>query len=148
MSKQKWIGSGSLPGKQVGTAAITTYHLEELLGTKMRALYQRKKGRDLFDLYHAMRELNPNPEQISKVFSFYLEQSGLIVSRANFEENLFNKVTNQSFLNDVNAFVPSEYRTGFEVVEAMQYTHKNLITLLPGEPWRGDLESHLSSLME
>jgi predicted nucleotidyltransferase component of viral defense system len=27
-----------------GSASILTYHLDELLGTKMRALYQRKKG--------------------------------------------------------------------------------------------------------
>lgn len=27
----------------------------ELLGTKLRALYQRKKGRDLFDLWYALR---------------------------------------------------------------------------------------------
>src|SRR6476620_10838883 len=32
-----------------GEAMISTYHLNELMGTKMRALYQRKKGRDLFD---------------------------------------------------------------------------------------------------
>ena len=31
----------------VGEAKLTTYHLEELVGTKVRALYQRKKGRDL-----------------------------------------------------------------------------------------------------
>ena len=34
-----------------GSAELTTYHFEELLGTKLRALYQRKKGRDLYDLY-------------------------------------------------------------------------------------------------
>lgn len=36
-----------------GRCEITTYQLNELLGTKLRALYQRKKGRDLFDLYVA-----------------------------------------------------------------------------------------------
>lgn len=36
-----------------GEARLTTYQLEELVGTKLRALYQRKKGRDLFDLYPA-----------------------------------------------------------------------------------------------
>jgi len=36
-----------------GSASILTYHLDELLGTKVRALYQRKKGRDLFDLWAA-----------------------------------------------------------------------------------------------
>jgi len=38
-----------------GEAELTTYHFEELLGTKLRALYQRKKGRDLFDLYIALQ---------------------------------------------------------------------------------------------
>lgn len=36
-----------------GSAPISTYHLDELLGTKLRALYQRRKGRDLFDLWWA-----------------------------------------------------------------------------------------------
>ncbi len=34
-----------------GACDITTYTVEELLATKLRALYQRRKGRDLFDLY-------------------------------------------------------------------------------------------------
>lgn len=33
---------------------IPTYELSELLGTKMRALYQRRKGRDLFDIWFAI----------------------------------------------------------------------------------------------
>lgn len=33
-----------------GSAEVLTYAPAELLGTKLRALYQRKKGRDLFDL--------------------------------------------------------------------------------------------------
>ncbi len=32
-----------------GVATVRTYQLDELLGTKLRALYQRKKARDLFD---------------------------------------------------------------------------------------------------
>lgn len=36
-----------------GSSEITTYQLEELLGTKLRALYQRRKGRDLYDLHKA-----------------------------------------------------------------------------------------------
>mgnify|MGYP000488372721 CR=1 FL=1 len=39
-----------------GKCGVTTYRLNELLGTKLRALYQRKKGRDLFDLYVALSE--------------------------------------------------------------------------------------------
>src|SRR6185312_1319592 len=33
-----------------GVADILTYSIDELMGTKLRALYQRRKGRDLFDL--------------------------------------------------------------------------------------------------
>jgi predicted nucleotidyltransferase component of viral defense system len=36
-----------------GEVNIPSYALEELLGTELRALYQRKKGRDLFDLWAA-----------------------------------------------------------------------------------------------
>jgi predicted nucleotidyltransferase component of viral defense system len=38
-----------------GECNLSGYELEELLGTKLRALYQRRKGRDLFDLYWALR---------------------------------------------------------------------------------------------
>jgi predicted nucleotidyltransferase component of viral defense system len=38
-----------------GDCEITTYDLNELLGTKLRALYQRRKGRDLFDLALALK---------------------------------------------------------------------------------------------
>jgi len=40
-----------------GNGLIHTYCLPELLGTKLRALYQRKKGRDLFDLYVGLKRL-------------------------------------------------------------------------------------------
>ncbi|UCD86816.1 MAG: nucleotidyl transferase AbiEii/AbiGii toxin family protein [Desulfobacterales bacterium] len=42
-----------------GECEITTFELEELLATKVRAFYQRRKGRDLFD-WHAPRK--PRPE--------------------------------------------------------------------------------------
>ncbi len=35
-----------------GTADITTYEMDELIATKLRALYQRRKGRDLFDIWY------------------------------------------------------------------------------------------------
>ena len=37
-----------------GAADVSTYAIDELLCTKLRALYQRKKGRDLFDVWYAM----------------------------------------------------------------------------------------------
>lgn len=37
-----------------GECHVLTYQLDELVGTKLRALYQRRKGRDLYDLYKAL----------------------------------------------------------------------------------------------
>ena len=56
-----------------GKCAITTYQLDELLGTKLRALYQRKKGRDLFDLYVALTEAKVNPIEIMRCYHRYME---------------------------------------------------------------------------
>lgn len=55
-----------------GKCEITTYHLEELLGTKLRALYQRKKGRDLFDLYYAGQHANLDYAQVIHCYNEYM----------------------------------------------------------------------------
>ena len=51
-----------------GQCELTTYRLNELLGTKLRALYQRKKGRDLFDLYKALTLHEVNPDEIIRCY--------------------------------------------------------------------------------
>ncbi len=50
------FGISSRPSEVVnpwyrGAVDVPTFELDELLGTKLRALYQRKKGRDLFDVH-------------------------------------------------------------------------------------------------
>jgi len=55
---------------------LTTYEPEELLGTKLRALYQRKKGRDLFDLYTAMQCLDLDIERIIASYKEYMQATG------------------------------------------------------------------------
>ena len=51
-----------------GRASILTYHIDELLGTKVRALYQRKKGRDLFDLWKAFDVADAKPDRVIECF--------------------------------------------------------------------------------
>jgi len=47
---------------------ISTYELDGLLGTKPRALYQRKKGRDLFDLAVALAQDVVDPDRVVEAF--------------------------------------------------------------------------------
>ena len=48
-----------------GACEIPTYTLDELISTKLRALYQRKKGRDLFDIATALDSAAVDPERIA-----------------------------------------------------------------------------------
>ena len=61
---------------------MKTYQLDELLGTMLRALYQRKKGRDLFDLFIASRRAKVDPPRVVECFTRYLEHDGKRVTRA------------------------------------------------------------------
>jgi predicted nucleotidyltransferase component of viral defense system len=68
-----------------GKCQICSYELDELLGTKLRALYQRKAGRDLFDLAIALQNPAVNSARIVGAFSEYMSRDGHKVTRAQFE---------------------------------------------------------------
>lgn len=55
-----------------GECNIHTYNIHEILGTKLRALYQRKKGRDLFDLDYAKRHLDIDWTRVVHCFKKYI----------------------------------------------------------------------------
>ncbi|MBS1517484.1 MAG: nucleotidyl transferase AbiEii/AbiGii toxin family protein [Bacteroidetes bacterium] len=83
-----------------GSADIATFSTEELLSTKLRALYQRKKGRDLFDLWTA-RELDPDFKKTVKLFKAYLKYENLNITKKEFLENLTAKIEDPVFQNDI-----------------------------------------------
>lgn len=68
-----------------GRADVPTYTLEEMLGTKLRALYQRRKGRDLFDLWDALTRATVDSARVVEAFQRYMEAEAHAVSRAEFE---------------------------------------------------------------
>ncbi len=88
-----------------GKADIVTFSLEELLGTKLRALYQRRKGRDLFDLYHVLTSMDVNDKAIVNIFNQYLSFQNLKVSRKQFVENLSLKMKDLEFLGDTEGLL-------------------------------------------
>jgi predicted nucleotidyltransferase component of viral defense system len=85
-----------------GAAELLTYEPEELLGTKLRALYQRKKGRDLFDLSDALTRLTAlDVQKVVTCFTSYMEHDGRRVTQTQFERNLAEKIGDEVFLSDV-----------------------------------------------
>ncbi len=118
-----------------GDSEIATYRLTELLGTKMRALYQRKKGRDLFDLWLALTEQEVEPEEIVRCFTEYMTFSQTAATRAQFEESMAGKMKDALFLDDTHPLL----RPGldYDVKTAWALVHKSLVTRLPGDPWKG-----------
>lgn len=118
-----------------GSAVISTYALEELLGTKLRALYQRKKGRDLFDLWTVPRQAQVDPSAVVECFSRYVANEGLSISQAQFEANLQEKLKDPVFCRDVEPLLA----TGAEwnLPEAGDYVLAELAPLLPGKGWKG-----------
>lgn len=88
-----------------GEADIPTFETEELLATKLRALYQRSKGRDLFDLWLGLTVLEADPGQIVEGFRHYMRDAAF--SFPELRDNLALKLADTSFRRDLDALVTS-----------------------------------------
>lgn len=102
----------------IGQADITTYDLHELLGTKLRALYQRKKGRDLFDLYWADQLIELDHERILETYSRYMHAAvDKPPARKQFLQNLEAKESDLVFSGDMEGLL----RAGIEYDETVAF---------------------------
>ncbi len=117
-----------------GSCSIHTYTLDELLGTKLRALYQRRRGRDLFDLAVALKSPDANPLRVIETFTKYMDHDGRSVTRAQFEENLDLKLEDPQFMADIGPLLAPGYE--WEPEAEASVVSSALIELLPGEPWK------------
>lgn len=92
-----------------GAALVQTFQPIELVATKIRALYQRSKGRDLFDLWLALTHVHLEPADILAAFGPY-RPIGMNAARA--RENLARKLEDRGFRTDLNPLVtawPDDY---------------------------------------
>jgi predicted nucleotidyltransferase component of viral defense system len=111
-----------------GSCKIATYHLAELLGTKMRALYQRRKGRDLFDLWTGLTKSKTDPAHVVRCFQEYTKAQGLSIKRKDFERNLAEKMEDAAFLSDMDALLRPGVK--YDAVEAFALVSEKLIALI------------------
>lgn len=105
-----------------GNCDLTTYSLEELLGTKLRALYQRRKGRDLYDMFIALTQ-QPDLD-VDKLLHCYREYMKFSVAQPPTQReyilNMEAKMEDDEFLGDTMALlrpdVPYNPKAAYELV--------------------------------
>ncbi len=114
-----------------GTCVIETYQLEELMATKLRALYQRRKGRDLFDVWWVSINNLIDFSKMINIFHKYCINDKRVISKDLFLENVELKRFNQDFQNDMNALLPKNVGWNFE--EAFEYVLNNIIHKISNE---------------
>ncbi|MCX7116426.1 MAG: nucleotidyl transferase AbiEii/AbiGii toxin family protein [Legionellales bacterium] len=90
---------------------VNTFHLEELLATKLRALYERKKGRDAFDLWLAAEEKDFDTQKTMAVFSDYMSRGGKTITKKLFINNLDLKLQDPVFLDDIEPLLAPRLRS-------------------------------------
>ncbi len=111
---------------------IKGYDIHEMLGTKMRAMFQRKRGRDLFDLYWALtKSTNPvDPAAIIESFQHYMKQEGTTAGRAEFIAVLDSHLKDRGFCSDMEPLLRSGI--AYEPQSAGRHVKASLLKLLPG----------------
>lgn len=100
-------GSG-LPANLI----LKSYDINEMLGTKMRALLQRRSGRDLFDLWWSwdlsqkgLARQAVDPEKAVAAFMTYMANEGTVVTRRDYESELDRKMAVEAFRRDMDAML-------------------------------------------
>lgn len=119
-----------------GRVEIMSYDREELLATKLRALLQRNKNRDLFDLNEALLLPGLDHDRLVDCFRHYLELEGHPITRAIAEERMLQKL-NRSLTEDVAPLLPAG--VSFDettAIAAFGRVWRQLVTRVPGEPWK------------
>lgn len=106
-----------------GACEIVTYELAELMATKLRALYQRRKGRDLFDLWHVFQRELVEIDQVLDIFKKYCEKDGILISKELFQKNMELKRLNKDFQIDMHVLLPHQTHWNFEEAFAFVQTH-------------------------
>lgn len=127
-----------------GAADIPTFSIEEILATKLRALLQRNKGRDLVDLSHALAVSSGlDPAKTVELFGKYMA-----IPRWEAEKRMFEKLERKDFLADVRPLLTVDEQEKFDIEagrKAFIAVFDRFVGLIPGKEWastEGMLEKH------
>ena len=105
--------------------------IHEMLGTKMRALFQRRRGRDLFDLYWALEHATPpvDPTEVVESFLHYLRKENSQASREEFVTILDSHLSDRGFRSDTDHLLRQGVQ--YDPYRARDCVRAKLLNLLP-----------------
>ena len=109
-----------------GAAEVRTFTDAELLATKIRALYQRKKGRDLFDMWLGLTQIELTGDQLLAAFGPY-RPAGLTSDLA--IENLQSKLADEAFRTDLIPLV-GRFPDGYDIDHAGELVIREVLAKL------------------
>ena len=109
-----------------GEADVLTFDVAEMVATKLRALYQRSKGRDLFDVWLALTSLGTLPADIVEAFAPYRPDG---YTRTLAEQNLRRKLDNVGFRTDLDQLVAT-WPDGYDIDNAAERVVEEVIALV------------------
>lgn len=122
-----------------GEAPVSTYSIEEMLATKLRALLQRAKGRDLYDAAMVLEQFeNLDIDRTVDIFGRYLAQSGQNISRAEAQQRMFAKLDEPQLLLDIQNLLPVAKQNSWDesaMTESVRQVLAKVIDRFPGDPW-------------
>ena len=119
-----------------GRTEIVSYEPEELFATKLRALLQRRKNRDLFDLNEGLTQLHLDRNKLLQCFEHYLQLEGNTITRATAEERMLQKL-DRSLTEDIQPLLPvGIYFTKEDATRAFEAVWKQLVVHLNGDEWK------------
>lgn len=119
-----------------GSAELLSFAPEELFGTKLRALLQRRKNRDLFDLHNGLEQLGLDQGKVIACFDHYLALEGKPISRAIAEQRMLEKLS-RSLTEDVAPLLPAGIRFNDEdAIQAFEKVWRELIARIHGDAWK------------
>jgi predicted nucleotidyltransferase component of viral defense system len=114
-----------------GRADVSTFQIEELMSTKLRALYQRRKGRDLFDLCHALTDLQIGEHVVIDGLAHYMGDE--IFTYRELSANLADKLEHPDFLTDLDPLVVED-PGGYDILAAADLLMERLGAHLKNAP--------------
>lgn len=88
-------------------------------------MYQRSKGRDLFDMWWAITQTNVDTSSILEAWHFYMKHEGHSISKQDFMENMEKKIADKDFAGDMNGLLRSSLE--YNAQKAYQFINENLL---------------------